>query len=61
MTATRIGPRKATGRGEVCKVCGSSAPITRTHAYKGTLNLCYAHEAVCWPHLEDPCSVCDVL
>jgi len=42
-----------------CKVCGSSAPITRAYALKGTLHLCRHHEAVCWDHLADPCSICE--
>lgn len=42
-----------------CVVCGSSAPITRVNRLRGkTLTLCYHHEAVCWDHLADPCSVC---
>jgi len=50
---------RRTGPMPQCKVCGSSAPITRTHAYKGTLNLCYNDEAVCWDHLQDPCPKCE--
>jgi hypothetical protein len=43
-----------------CVVCGSSAPCTRASATRGrTLTLCYAHEAVCWDHLADPCRHCD--
>lgn len=41
-----------------CRVCGSSAPILRESATRGTLSLCYHHEAVCWDHLVDPCPTC---
>ena len=41
-----------------CEVCGSSAPIARISRTR-TLNLCYAHEYVCGPHLADPCPECD--
>jgi hypothetical protein len=42
-----------------CDVCGSSAPIMRATAGRGTMNLCYAHEYVCWTHKLDPCPKCD--
>lgn len=45
---------------DVCKVCGSSAPIIRGDLRRQTvITLCYYHEYVCADHLADPCSVCD--
>ena len=42
-----------------CYVCGSSAPIIRAHKDHGTMELCYHHECVCWPHKVDPCPTCE--
>lgn len=39
-----------------CKVCGSSAVKRRPLTW---LWLCVYHEAVCRPHLQDPCRICD--
>lgn len=43
-----------------CVVCGSTGSILRSGYKRGSMWLCYGHEAVCWDHKKDPCPVCDV-
>ena len=42
-----------------CSVCGSHSVRMVATPNRGTLYLCNHHRAVCWPHLCDPCPVCD--